>query len=210
LDNCASNFNTSNQITFVEASLLFPLSLSLSNQIWFPYLPFFFFSTSLLSLGAAGWWILNPCGLLGGGFFFQFAWLNLIPHNLSQNHSISFTSSHFFSSFSSSSIYLTNQQQPQTLQTLLLWLLPNQLNLNQPRRQRQTCTHTKHKRMELEKNLELMLMKFQVVQTLFQIGKYKKLWGIYLMKPYIANIEDEKEMELHICVLKLSSSYFLF
>jgi len=30
------------------------------------------------------------------------------------------------------------------------------------------------------------------------------------MKPYIANIEDEKEMELHICVLKLSSSYFLF
>lgn len=64
---------------------------------------------SLLSLGA-GSWILNPCGLLGGGFFFQIAWQCQKHHR--HHQSLKFTQNHHtllfslfpFSSFSFSSL----------------------------------------------------------------------------------------------------------
>ena len=165
--------------------LIFPSFIFLFNPIWLSLSlslstiqPLLFFP-SLLSLGA-GWWILNPCGLLGGGLFFQIiAWQNLKHHhhhhqsqNLSQNHPLFFTSSHFSSSSSFSSTYPTNH-------TLLPWPLqkktPNHQNQPCPP---QACTLRTPKnpilhlllRM-LEENLVLMLMKFQVVQTLYQIKR---------------------------------------
>lgn len=170
LDKCASNFTTSNQNHFCwsfSSSLHF-LSLFLST-----ILPLLFF-LPLLSLGA-GWWILNPCGVLGGGLLFQIAWQNLNHHhqsqNLAQNHPLFFTFSHFSSSSSSSSIYPTNH-------TLLPWppgkapKHQNQPCLPQPCTLRIATNPVLHLlRMLLEENLELRLMKFQVVQTLYQINR---------------------------------------
>jgi len=181
LDKCASNFITSNQNHFCwsfSSSLPFlSLSLSSSNPIWLislsTILPLLFF-LPLLSLGA-GWWILNPCGLLGGGFLFHIAWQNLNHHhqsqNLAQNHPLFFTFSHFSSFSSSLSIYLTNH-------TLLPWPLQkppkhqNQPCLPRPCTPRIATNLVLHLlRMLLEENLEPRLMKFQVVQTLSQINR---------------------------------------
>lgn len=185
LDKCASNF-----ICFQPKSLLLKLLilsslslslslyLSLSNPIWLISLcTILLFFVHLLSLGA-GWWILNPCGLLGGGFLFQIAWQNLNHHhhqsqNHAQNHLLFFTFSPFSSSFSSSSIYLTNH-------TLLPWPLwkaqkhhQNQPCLPQPCTLRIATNPVLHlpRLLLLEENSELRLMKFQVVQTLSQINR---------------------------------------
>jgi len=182
LDKCASNF-----ICFQPKSLLLKLLillflslfLYLSNPIWFISLcTIVLFFLPLLSLGA-GWWILNPCGLLGGGFLFQIAWQNLNHHhqtqNHAQNHLLFFTFSPFSSSFSSSSIYLTNH-------TLLPWPLQKaqKHHQNQPCLPQPWCTTLRTptnpvlhlpRVLLLEESLELRLMRFQVVQTLSQINR---------------------------------------
>lgn len=118
---CVSNFKTHFPFTFVEASplsLSLPPSLSLSLSLSFSLLPKAL-ALLLLSIGAAGSWILISCGLLGGGFLFPIAWQHLEQQQslkLPQNHTL-------FSSFSPSSSSSSSSSTLLTSQGLWTWIL---------------------------------------------------------------------------------------
>ena len=157
---CVSNFKTSFPFTFAEASSLPLSSLSLCQFV------------SLLSLGA-GSWILNPCGLLGGGFFFQIAWQCLKHHRQSpkstQNHTLLFSLLPFSSFSFCSLIYPTPSTHP--------WLPPRCPSKGfswipqHPLHPQQTCIPSKPETSLPKGSLELKLMKFLVVRTPYQIRK---------------------------------------
>lgn len=163
-------------------SLLLNLLLFLSLFFFFLFLSFFSLCRSaafLASLGA-GSWILNPCGLLGGGFLFQFAWQRLKQHHRlrrrrrhphpSWRSTRSYILSLFWLPFSSFSFFsLVQCQTPQThpwpphfLPRGFSWN-PHPLQLRPP----QPCTRRKllNPLILQENNLERRLMRFRAVQT---------------------------------------------